>query len=400
MNTRPLNERESKNLATLNRTSCNSVLLFVTETGLNKAILDATEPMRQLLREESIHDFSDQPQGPKNKVLLEAGILTDTEVAIASVSLYRPLTKKGDPRLWFYEFKRFASPNDVFAVFVHEHKIHALNLTRSSLSQFVESAVDTPATRFLSQISKTSSADSEELLRLLRQVAQSGLIRAECEGDTAIGRSIESAIGIPINSSRNPDFRGIEIKSGRSTLLPSRENRATLFACVPDWDLSTLPSSRAILERFGYKRGSDFKLYCTVSTQRANPQGLQLEVKEAERWLREFCAREPVEEVCIWRLDKLHTRLAEKHRETFWVKAKSIRRDGSEWFQLESVTHTTRPSLNQFDRLLSDGTVTMDHLIKRKASGGVSEKGPLFKIERPRLGELFLGEARSYSLLS
>ena len=183
-------------------------------------------------------------------------------------------------------------------------------------------------------------------------------------------------------------------------MLPSKETRATLFACVPDWNLSALKSSRTILDTFGYERNEDFKLYCTISTRRANSQGLQFEVREADRWLREFCARDPVKEVCIWRLDKLHQRLEEKHAETFWVKAKSIRLRDTEWFQLESVTHTTRPSLQQFDRLLTDGTVTMDHLIKRKANGRVSEKGPLFKVERRRIAELFLGEPRHYSLLS
>ncbi|MDD5141018.1 MAG: MvaI/BcnI family restriction endonuclease [Verrucomicrobiales bacterium] len=225
-------------------------------------------------------------------------------------------------------------------------------------------------------------------------------MEAECEGSTSIGRSIESAVGIKINSSGKPDYKGIEIKSGRSSVVRGKETRATLFGCVPDWDLSALKSSRAILEKFGYERGSDFKLYCSVSTQRANSQGLQFEVKEADKWLREFCAREPVQEVCIWRLDRLHAKLAEKHNETFWVKAKSLQRGGNEWFQLESVTHTTRPSLPQFDRLLTDGTVTMDHLIKRKANGRITEKGPLFKIHRPRIGELFLGEPRNYSLVS
>jgi hypothetical protein len=225
-------------------------------------------------------------------------------------------------------------------------------------------------------------------------------IKAECEGDITVGRSIESALGIKINSSGKPDYKGIEIKSGRTSVGRGKGTRATLFGCVPDWDLSALKSSRAILEKFGYERGSDFKLYCSVTTQRANSQGLQFEVKEADKWLREFCAREPVEEVCIWRLDRLHEKLAEKHNETFWVKAKSIQSGGNEWFQLESVTHTTRPSLNQFDRLLTDGTVTMDHLSKRDSEGYVTEKGPLFKIDRPRIGELFLGEPRNYSLLS
>jgi len=34
MNTRPLDEQESKNLSALNRAGFNSVLLFLTETGL------------------------------------------------------------------------------------------------------------------------------------------------------------------------------------------------------------------------------------------------------------------------------------------------------------------------------------------------------------------------------
>ena len=399
MNTRPLNEQESKNLTALNEAGCNSVLLFLTETGLRKAILDATEPMRRLLLDAGVHDFARQSQGPGNKVLKPAFVLTDSSIKPVSVSLYRPITKKGDPRLWFYEFKTFARPNDVCAVFVHNKSIHVLNLSRSRIAELLANRIDNPVTNFLRQIRSVTSAISDELLNLLKKIALGGPIKAECEGDTAIGRSIETALGIKINSSGKPDFKGIEIKSGRSSVVGGQETRATLFGCVPDWDLSALKSSRAILEKFGYERGSDFKLYCSVTTQRANSQGLQFEVKEADKWLREFCSREPVEEVCIWRLDRLHEKLAEKHNETFWVKAKSIQRGSKEWFQLESVTHTTRPSLNQFDRLLTDGTVTMDHLIKRKASGRVTEKGPLFKIDRPRIGELFLGEPRNYSLV-
>jgi hypothetical protein len=399
MNTRPLDEQESENLSALNRAGCNSVLLFLTGTALKKGILDATEPMRRMFRDAGVHDYAVQGQGEDNKVMQKATVFTESELIPISVSLYRPVTKHGDPRLWFYGLNKFAAPNDVFAVFIHNKTIHTVNLTRSKIAEFLASGIDNAVTIFLRQIGSVSSAVSDELLNLLKKIARGGPIKAECEGDTAIGRSIETALGIKINSSREPDFKGIEIKSGRSAIVASKENRANLFACVPDWKLSNLKSSREILERFGYQRGNDFKLYCEVSTRKANSQGLQFKVEEAERWLREFYAREPVEQVCIWRLDRLHERLAEKHRETFWVKAKSIQQRGSEWFQLESVTHTTRPSLDQFDRLLTDGTVTMDHLIKRKPSGGAAEKGPLFKIEKPRIGELFLGEPRKYSLV-
>ena len=31
--------------------------------------------------------------------------------------------------------------------------------------------------------------------------------------DTAVGRTLETALGIPINSAKEPDYRGIELKS-------------------------------------------------------------------------------------------------------------------------------------------------------------------------------------------
>lgn len=94
----------------------------------------------------------------------------------------------------------------------------------------------------------------------------------------------------------------------------------------------------------------------------------------------------------------LEDRLLEKHRETFWIKARPERLVGSEYFHLESVVHTRNPNLPQLERLLSDGTVTVDHLIKRKPSGGAQEKGPLFKIVKERIPELFMGIPNRYSL--
>lgn len=398
MNTRPLGVYESKNLAALNASGCSSALIFVTATGLNKSILDATEPVRRLLKTAGVHDYQAQSQGPENKVIKQAVILADSSTSQAKVSLYRPVTKNGDPRFWVSDFKRFTSADEVCAIFVQNGIIYVWNLTRSTAADALACGIETPVSRFLRDAGASANANAKELLQLLTAIAAKGPLKAVCAGDTAVGRSIETALEIQINSSRNPDFKGIELKSGRSTIV-SRETRATLFACVPDWSLSTLKSSRAILERFGYERGDDFQLYCSVTTQRTNSQGLRLRVEDAAAWLHEFYAREPVEEVCIWKLDELHSRLSEKHRETFWVKAKSIQRDGSEWFELDSVTHTTRPSAEQFDRLLADGTVTLDHLIKRTPRGGAHERGPLFKVDRRRLPELFLGEPRRYSLV-
>jgi hypothetical protein len=371
--------------------------IFITETGLGKSILDATEPVRRFFRAQGVHDYSEQGQGPENKRLLSGVVCSDSGPIELEVSLYRPKTKQGDPRIWFYGIKAHVAANDVCAVFVHRGKIHLLNLTQSQLAAHTRDGIQSPLVRFIESLTARATAVADELLGRLREIASRGPIAAVCTGSTAIGRSIETALDIKINSDRAPDYNGIEIKSGRSSLL-GRDTRANLFACVADWTLSRCGSSQAILDEFGYARGGQFKLYCSISTRAPNSQGLVFELDAAERMLREICRREPVRGVAVWPLRKLEEYLAAKHAETFWVKARSVSLNGREHFELKSVVHTRNPNIPHLERMLADGTVTMDHLIKRKPSGGAHEKGPLFKIERPRIPELFLGEPKNYAL--
>jgi hypothetical protein len=397
VNTRPLSRKESANLACVNDAGFASALLFITQVGLKKSILDAVDPVRRLLLSEGIHDYALQKQGEGGKRKIPCVVHTNDEQIATTASLYRPITKKGDPRIWFSKFRSQASPADVCAVFADQHQIHVLNLTTSDLSERISAGTQDSLTHFFILRAARAGSAATELLGALRALALVGPIRAVCSGSTAIGRSIETALGISINSSRKPDFRGIEIKSGRSDLT-SNATRATLFACVPDWSVSKFKSSKEILDSFGYKKGAQFKLYCTISTRAPNSQGLIFDIDQANRWLRESCLTKNVEHFAIWKLAVLETSLVAKHRETFWVHASSARVRGREYFTLKSITHTRDPNLPQFERLLSDGGVTMDHLIKRTATGGAREKGPLFKIARPRIKELFLGAPRQYAL--
>lgn len=395
MNTRPLNVHEAANLAALNAVGMTSVLLFVTATGLKKSILDATIPMRALFRNAGLHDFDAQPKGPDAKVVLDAALLSDTAVKPAALSLYRPLTKDGDPRMWFYGLKDSARENDVLAVFVVNGRVQALNL---STAHFGDSANLSPAlTNFFAPLQMAAQKNADELLARLRELAERGPICSVRTGDTSVGMSIEAALGIAANSRRTPDYNGIEIKSGRSR-LGGKQTLATLFACVPDWNLSSCKSSAEILQRFGYQRGANFKLNCTVSTRSPNGQKLQFQIDDLDRLLREVAMLDPQSDVAVWRLSHLETRLAEKHCETFWIKATPEIRAGKEWFHLQSVMHTRTPNIPQFERLLAEGAITMDHLIERKPSGGAAEKGPLFRIQRQRIPELFLGKPTVHSL--
>jgi hypothetical protein len=383
---RPLSLSEEAVLGELRLAGLDAALLHLTATGLEKAILDATDPIRETLRRGGVHRFDTQKQGQDHKVSVYAKFLTLGRFERRRVSLYRPNTKHGDPRLWITRLGEIAGPNDVIAIGCERSEMIIVNVTRWS---------NAPAEQLREHLSTSVRSQSSEAAELLTRLQRLSAvpIPATTVGDTAVGRAIETALGIQINSSKSPDFMGIELKSHREERAASR---MTLFAQVPDWTASHRKSSREILDSYGYIRDGVRKLYCEVSTRKPNSQGLQLSVDIDAGLLAEN--HEIDGAVCQWRLATLHDRLRAKHRETFWIAAREIIIDGKTCFQLQSVRHTQAPSTMAFDRLASHGHITVDHLIKRRADGRVSEKGPLFKVADGHLESLFLGRPREYKL--
>ncbi len=72
--------------------------------------------------------------------------------------------------------------------------------------------------------------------------------------------------------------------------------------------------------------------------------------------------------------------------------------DGLEHFQFKKAEHTKKPIVSQFDILIEQGMITLDHLIKRNIDGKVSEKGPIFKI-KPNALNLLFPPSEIYNLL-
>ncbi|MFA5297033.1 MAG: MvaI/BcnI family restriction endonuclease [Lutibacter sp.] len=382
---RLLTNQEEEKLKVLTENSISLTLIEPTETGLKKSIMDATGTVRNYLKANNFHDYNLQTQGPENKVIIDALIYEADSVLKSKASLYRPITKKGDPRIWFTGLTKYSNPNDILALICFEGVIHVLNLTQLPVEQLIDSSIINPLKELIEEINYIENAVSKELLNMLINLAKGKPILSMLNADTSVGRTLEKALGIGINSSKLPDYKGIELKSFRE----KKGNRKNLFAQVPDWKLSKFKSSSDILDAFGYWREEDFKLYCTVSGITTNSQGLSLKVDYDFNQLIENSNDKRVGDFVVWTLDKLHNRLLEKHKETFWVSAESLYDDGKEYFQYKKVEHTRKPIVSQFDILLEQGIITLDHLIKRNSKGIVVEKGPLFKIKPNSLNLLF-----------
>ena len=381
----------SKNRATLAKIGIDYSIFEPTLTGLKKSILDATQTVRTHFNLVDFHTYETQGQGIDYKVIKDAFFVDPENTVKTRMSLYRPTTKSGDPRMWFSKLNNFSQAGDQIAIIIFLQQAFLLNLTKIDLNK---SILDSDSIGlFISRYSDNDNAISQELLNKLREISRLPLA-AIGHGDTSIGMSIEAALGIPPNSSKLPDYKGIEIKSSRSS-----KTRTTIFAQVANWKISTCKSSAEILDQYGYSRENDFRLYCTINSRKHNPQGLIFQYDPSTDILHEHHISGT--HVASWEGEVLRNRLHTKHKETFWIDATSEIIDGKEVFHLHSVTHTKNPLLTQLMPLISSGVITMDHLIKRATVSGktkVSEKGPLFKIDKRNL-ELLFPTPIKYSLI-
>ncbi|AMS27558.1 hypothetical protein AEM51_11540 [Bacteroidetes bacterium UKL13-3] len=392
---RQLTTLEINRIKLLTEKSVELCLIEPTGTGLEKSIMDATGSVRTYLKANNIHDFELQKQGQESKIQINSYLVSSDSIVNSVASLYRPNTKKGDPRIWFKGLGSYSKASDILGIIAFESDLYVLNITQLDLHKLIESKISNPLKELVNEINQISNEVADELLILLNKIAAKGPVPAMLQADTAIGRTLETLLGIDINSSKKPDYKGIELKSYRD----KRGNRKNLFAQVPDWNLSKFKSSAEILNAFGYSRGDDFKLYCTVSTLVRNSQGLKLKMDSEISQLIENSDKASAGDFVVWGLETLHKRLLEKHNETFWIAADSVTIGGKEHFQYKKVEHTKKPIVSQFDILLEQGIITLDHLIKRKSTGSVVEKGPIFKI-KPNALDLLFPPSQSYSLLS
>jgi hypothetical protein len=365
----------------------------VTATQLSKGIIDAHAGVRQAFKATGFHDYEAQEQGKQAKVVADLTLIAEAGVRQTTLSLYRPTTKFGDPRLWIGKLPIWSpetQPGDIFAIVQNGERCVGLNLSRT----------DVEGNETLAALDRTfpeSGPDgvAAKLLERLVELAKAP-IPAFKVGSTAVGHAVETALEISANSSPEPDYFGIELKSARN----SGANRVNLFAKVADWSLSPIKSSSALAAAHGYpsRKGplGRIDLNCSVTAVRANTQGLRLAVDFDAAHLNEvFCPATGNPELrLVWELEVLRSCLGTKHAETFWIHAEEVEVDGEIGFQLLDAVHTKEPNLSAMALLLADGTIQLDHLIKKMPGGETTERGPLFKIWPADLPTLFTIEGQ------
>lgn len=366
-------------------------LLVPTETGFKKSIMDATLSFREFLHETGIHEYARQGQGPVNKVFVPAYFVLPDQCISSTTSLYRPITKMGDPRIWFKKLTKYCRPTDLLAVVAHAGELYVFNMSNEDVVRAFGIPGSCPY-EILSKCSDVISPVASELLEKLKAIHARGYVAGRGHGDTDVGFTLESLLGIERNSSKAPDYKGIELKSSRhhGKVLGSKMSgtgNVTLFTETPDWKRSKF-DALGILNQFGYIENGRRQLYCTISNA-PNPQGLYLDASDEIDLINKAKSDGYTGDVAVWALETLKGRLAEKHQETFWVQASSKFYDGKEFYQYDFVRHTRKPNTANLGSMFDAGIITLNFTMHMKPNGKVRDHGYSFRTSKGKLSHIF-----------
>jgi hypothetical protein len=370
-----------------------AAFIVPTPTGLEKSILDAHEDLRLFLVKSNLHNFNNQEQGPDHKVTIPVNIITETGIIGTKASLYRPSSKFGDPRIWISKLPWYSKPWNLITLFVNQGQLFAFNAsdykvwkTINREGSALNSALKSAGAHF--------SLVETELLRKLKNIESRGFVKSTTNAANGVGDTLENLLGINRNSSKNPDFKGIEIKASRRNTA-NQTQRSVLFSMVPKWKISALNNGSAILQTHGYLSTitNQIELYVTVKHQ-PNRQGLFLDVDSQKGLIvNKHKKGEQISPVVSWEIRELHEELSKKHKQTFWVKAKNKPKSGHEHFHYFEVVMTCSPFVSYFGPLVLSNQISMDYTlsIKNRANGGsyTRDHGYLWKIANNSFDSLF-----------
>jgi len=356
-------------------------LIRMTETMLDKSIIDASAQIRDILLTSDIVDYDKVDQGGEK--LYSHALVLRKDIHETKASYYRPQTKKGDPRFWIYGFKDLAPVDTLIYFTTIGQDLVAIPLTKEEDFQ-----------NLLPQIFSDPEAEKalEQLKEKLVLVKSAGWITSVSPFSTApkdAGETLEKFLGVPVNNLKTPDFLGkIELKSKRD----KAGTMDTLFGRVPDWDISNYKSVYDIVDKFGYVNVGDNvkRLYNDIKST-PNSQGLYLLPDDQKAVLyQNFSKGGLTDDVCAWYYDTIKQQLYSKHPSTLWVGADHRVEAGEYQYKFTTFELTSRPLFAEFITLIKIDKIIYDWKARTLETGkGVRNHGPGFRVKPSHKRQLF-----------
>ena len=342
-------------------------IIRLTQTMLNKSIIDANGFLRTLLLDNGLLDF----EHLIGKVYLTASLILGKQKYKVIMSFYKANTR-GDERFWIYGLGKFIKSsqidvNDLIYITVNKKKGNELTLFNVTHNTPHNSTI-------LKLFGQDKVEDSlNRLIPLVKDIAKQGYhINSKGTGKIApkdAGDTLESLLGIKTNNNQEADFEGIiELKSKSAKTLDTLFTLRPNFEGTPVADFESNDRSRvsAFARLYGYnseKHPGYKSLYITIGSEE-NPQnnhGFFLKINDRDN-LVELRKQDNGRNVltAFWTFKSLEEELYKKHPATLWVKVKSKMDGDIAYFKYIEAELTRSPQFMTFLSLIKSGAITYD----------------------------------------
>jgi len=220
----------------------------------------------------------------------------------------------------------------------------------------------------------------------LRAIFARGYIKNLRGGDTGIGYTLETELGIPENNLEDADFtfngEPVELKTQREHAT----SNITLFTKEPEkGDIE----DRDLILKYGY---SDVKgrrgLKITLTTKGFNPQGFKLIVDKKNKKINLVHREDGI----IWHyhFDELFSKLKKKFSHNLLlVIAEAEKRKEGEYLHYKKGYYLSNISQEKFIELVEKGIFVVEFRMHLKDNGTARNHGTGFRIHERHIRELF-----------
>ena len=368
-------------IPTFTRLKLDFALLYISKASYNKGVIQATRTITEFLKEINIHNYSTQNIGFEEfGVEKQIKLILSNQTKDLTVSMYRS-TDGGKNKIWFRGIKKHIQPDSIVAMIYKEDKLYLINLNdkdvkNSILNKEYVYEILTGLSNFID--------DSYELYEKIKHLHDKGFVKSIYNGPGSAGETLEFYLGIDRNSSKNPDYKNIELK----TYNPN-ESRLTLLNKFPKWEDYSCKTKKGFLEKYANSEYKNDKrtFFHRIHANKVSSKGFYLDFDINSQYLKLMHENDGY--VLGWDIIEIKKALKIKHSQTFWVETEREKRVDGEYFKYNKITYTKDPYINLLPALIMNGIIYVNFSMSLDKNGHIEAHSCAFIISKYKLNMLF-----------
>jgi hypothetical protein len=215
----------------------------------------------------------------------------------------------------------------------------------------------------------------------LRCINGMGFVESMRNGNTGVGYTLETLLGIEENNDAAADIEGnIELKAKRKV----GSSRVTSFCQSPIWHVKT----RDVIKKYGLDAEERINFFPSLRCTGSNPQGLSLKI-DGECL---FLVGKEGETLAELPIGVLVFRFRQKYKELILVHAERVKQRGKrEKFWFNEAYHCSKLSTSKVVTLLEEGKIVIEPRIwMNKETEKLRDRGMAVRLSEKWTKELFL----------